>query len=125
MKLAENIMAEGETPLFSDQPADLPYVTVAEVGDIEEGQGKAFPVGKRMVAVFLREGEYFAVDDFCPHQGASLAEGYLTDCGVACPWHHWQFSLADGTWVDNPKISIDKFDVRVMNRKIQVQVPAE
>lgn len=115
---------ESELPLFPDEPAEPPYVTVAKVGEIAEGQGKAFPVGTRMVAVFLHEGEYFAIDDFCPHQGASLAEGYIVDgCAVACPWHHWRFSVDDGTWLDNPKIAVDKFAVRLKGQEIQVRVP--
>ncbi|MEZ6137318.1 MAG: Rieske (2Fe-2S) protein [Pirellulaceae bacterium] len=109
-------------PLFPDQPQPAPYITVARVGEIEEGQGRAFPIGKRMVAVFLNQGQYFAIDDFCPHQGASLAEGYIEGCAVACPWHHWRFSIEDGSWLDNPKIKIDKFNVRVVGQEIQVQV---
>lgn len=108
-------------PLFPDEPDQPPYVTVAKVGEIPEGQGRAFPVGKRMVAVFLSEGSYFAIDDFCPHQGASLAEGYIDDCAVGCPWHHWRFSLKDGSWLDNPKIAVDKFNVRLVGQDIQVQ----
>ena len=118
-------MSEKELPLFPDEKGEEPYVTVAQVGDIQEGHGKAFPVGKRMVAVFLHETKYFAIDDFCPHQGASLAEGYVENCVVACPWHHWRFSLDDGSWVDNPRLSVDRFQVRVVGQDIQVQLPAE
>ncbi len=114
-----------DLPLFPDEPPGPTYVTVAKVGDIAEGNGKAFPVGKRMVAVYLHQGSYFAIDDFCPHQGASLAEGYLDGCTVACPWHHWRFSLEDGSWLDNPRIKIDKFHVRVHGDSIQVQLPEE
>ncbi|QDV27905.1 Rieske (2Fe-2S) protein [Aureliella helgolandensis] len=115
---------EAPLPLFPDEESDPPYVTVAKVGDILEGRGRAFSVGNRMVAVFKNQEEYFAIDDFCPHQGASLAEGYVDDgCAVVCPWHHWCFSIADGTWLENPKIGVDKFKVRVVGQEIQVQVP--
>jgi nitrite reductase (NADH) small subunit len=110
-------------PLFPDEPLEPPYVTVAQVGEIAEGHGRAFTIGKRVVAVFFNEGKYFAIDDFCPHQGASLAEGYIEGCTVACPWHHWRFSIEDGSWLDNPKIGVDKFNVRVVGQNIQVQVP--
>ena len=111
--------------LFPYPPEDSPYVTVARIGDIPEGQGRAYPVGQRMVAVFLNQGQYFAIDDICPHQGASLAEGYVADCTVACPWHHWRFSLKDGTWLDNPKLAVDRFPVRISGQNIQVQLPIE
>lgn len=114
-----------DLPLFPNEPSEPEYVTVAQVGDVAEGQGRAFPVGKRMVAVFLSEGKYYAIDDFCPHQGASLAEGYIDGCAVACPWHHWRFSIEDGTWLDNPKIGVDKFNVRLAGSSIQVQLPDE
>ncbi len=117
-------MPDSSMPLFPNESEEAPFVTVAKVGDIPEGEGRAFPVGKRMVAVFLSEGNYYAVDDFCPHQGASLAGGYIENCAVACPWHHWRFSVEDGSWLDNPKISIDTFRVRVHQGNIQVQEPA-
>ncbi len=113
---------ESPLPLFPNEPLEPPFVTVAKVGDIAEGEGRAFPVGERVVAVFLQAGKYYAIDDFCPHQGASLAEGYLEGCVVACSWHHWRFSLEDGTWLDNRKMKIDCFKVRVVGEAIQVQV---
>ncbi|MCA9133892.1 MAG: Rieske (2Fe-2S) protein [Planctomycetales bacterium] len=111
-------------PLFPDEPPPPAWVTVAQVGEILEGRGRAFPVGNCMVAVFLHQGKYYAIDDFCPHQGASLAAGYLDGCAVACAWHHWRFSLEDGSWLDNPKIAVDKYNVRVNGQDIQVQLPA-
>lgn len=103
---------------------ELSYVTVARVGSIPEGTGRAFAVGHRIIAVFCQDGRYFAIDDVCPHMGASLAEGYLEDGVVACPWHAWRFRVCDGTWCDNPKIKIDAFPVRVVGDEIQVGIPA-
>lgn len=109
-------------PLFPDEPVEAPFVTVAQVGEIPEGEGRAFAVNNCMVAVFLHDGKYYAIDDFCPHQGASLAGGYIDGCAVACPWHHWRFSLEDGAWLDNPKVGVTKYRVRVTGQNIQVQV---
>jgi len=98
------------------------FTTVARVGDIPEGQAVAFVVGGRMVAVFHHEGRYHAIDDTCPHMGASLAAGYVADGVVTCPWHAWRFKISDGTWCDNPKIAVDAFDVRIEGDEIQVRV---
>jgi nitrite reductase/ring-hydroxylating ferredoxin subunit len=98
------------------------FVTVAKVGAIPDGQGGTFPVGERLVAVFNRGGTYHAIDDICPHMGASLGAGYMDEEGVVtCPWHAWHFSVCDGTWCDNPRIKIDAFDVRVVGNEIQVR----
>jgi nitrite reductase (NADH) small subunit/3-phenylpropionate/trans-cinnamate dioxygenase ferredoxin subunit len=99
------------------------FITVAKVGSIPDGQGEAFAVNGRMVAVFNDGGSYCAIDDFCPHMGASLAGGRLDRGIVSCPWHAWRFKVCDGTWCDNPRIKIDAFEVRVQGEDIQVRVP--
>ena len=101
------------------------FVTVAKVGAIQEGRGESFAVGDRLVAVFLTDGKYFAIDDLCPHMGASLGAGEVHGGAVACPWHAWRFRVSDGTWCDNPRIKIDSFVVRVVGDDIQVRVPQE
>ncbi|MHB0955661.1 MAG: Rieske (2Fe-2S) protein [Pirellulaceae bacterium] len=100
------------------------YTTVAKVGEIPEGRGARFEVAGRVIAVFNEGGEYFAIDDFCPHMGASLAEGEVERGVVTCPWHAWRFSIIDGTWCDNRRIRTDSFDVRVEGTDIQVRVPS-
>ena len=97
------------------------FTTVAKVGEIPVGEGKAFAVNGRMVALFNDAGKYYAIDDFCPHMGASLAGGHMANGIVACPWHAWRFCIQDGTWCDNPKIKIDAFEVRLEGEEIQVK----
>ena len=101
------------------------YKTVADVGDIPEGEGRSYAVNGRMVAVFLSGGEYFAISDTCPHMGASLGAGALEEGAVSCPWHAWRFSIKDGSWLDAPnsKLRADCFSVRVTEDEIQVLVP--
>lgn len=99
------------------------YTPVAKVADIPEGQGVAYAVNGRMVAVFKEKDKIFAIDDFCPHMGASLAGGFVENGVVACPWHAWRFCIYDGKWCDNPRIKIDAFDVKVDGDQILVHVP--
>ena len=100
----------------------MPFVTVAKVGSIPAGEGATFTVGDRLVAVFYSDGQYYAIDDMCPHMGASLSAGHLENGIVTCPWHAWRFKVCDGTWCDNPRIKTDAFEVRVVGEDIQVQV---
>jgi nitrite reductase (NADH) small subunit len=105
------------------EPPNSDFITVAKVGAISEGEGQSFQVGDRLVAVFLQDGQYFAIDDLCPHMGASLGAGYLDNEGVVtCPWHAWRFCIRNGKWADNPRLSVDTFDVRVEGDKIQVRL---
>jgi nitrite reductase (NADH) small subunit/3-phenylpropionate/trans-cinnamate dioxygenase ferredoxin subunit len=100
------------------------FHTVAKVGDIPEGEGRAFVVEGRMVAVFHVDGGYFAINDSCPHMGASLATGYVEGRDVTCPWHAWRFSIENGCWLDNPsgKLTAYSHDVRVEGDAIQVRL---
>ena len=101
------------------------FVTVAKVGEIPPNEGRAYEVGGRMIAVFLHNDQYTAIDDTCPHAGASLAQGSLEGEGVICPWHAWKFCVKEGTWLDNPQSRIRQkcFNVRVQGDEIQVEKP--
>lgn len=108
---------------MADEVPDVPFQTVAKVGDIPNGQGMSYTVNGRMVAVFNDHGKYHAIDDFCPHMGASLAGGHFEKGIVSCPWHAWRFCVEDGRWCDNPKLKVDAFALRISGEEIQVQVP--
>ena len=100
----------------------MQFFTVAKTGDVPQGEGRAFEVGDRTIAVFNCDGVYSAIDDQCPHMGASLAAGYLENCTVTCAWHAWRFDVRDGTWCDNPRVSIDSYPTRVVGDEIQVGI---
>jgi len=98
------------------------FKSVAKVGAVPDGEGRAFTVDGRVVGIFLIDGEYFAINDLCPHMGASLASGRIDGHAVWCPWHAWRFSVKDGTWLDNPQVKTDSWPVRVAGDAIQVKV---
>lgn len=101
------------------------FHTVARVGEIPAGEARAFQVAGRMVAVFFSDGVYHAINDSCPHMGASLATGWLENNEVTCPWHAWRFCIEKGTWLDNPqaKLKTDSYATRVVDEEIQVELP--
>ncbi len=96
--------------------------TVCRVNELPEGEGKTVVVGKKLVAVFHHQGRYFALDDVCPHMGASLSSGYVENGIVTCPWHAWRFRLNDGAWADNPRLKIGCYAVHVEGDLVQVEV---
>src|SRR5271165_6051534 len=94
-----------------------------KVAELVEGEGKTGSVGGRGVAVFRTEAGFQAIDDFCPHMGASLSGGWVENGVVTCPWHAWRFRLSDGAWADNPRIKIGCYAVRVVDDDVEVEVP--
>ncbi len=106
------------------------FQTVCKVQDVPEGEGKVVPVGRKILAIFRSGERFYAVDDVCPHMGASLGGGYVENETVTCPWHAWRFRLTDGAWADNPrgKIKIGCYAVRIQGDEVQVRLepgPAE
>jgi len=97
------------------------FHTVFRVGEVAEGECRTVEVAGKLVAVFRQQGQYYAIDDVCPHMGASLGGGYVEKGIVTCPWHAWRFRLADGAWADNPRIKIGCYPVRVEGDEVQVQ----
>ena len=89
------------------------FEKIGKVSDIGPGEGQSYTIGEKIIGVFNVDGEFFAINDLCPHAGASLSAGHLDGCTVACPWHAWRFDVVDGTWVDNPRLKVETFDVKI------------
>jgi nitrite reductase (NADH) small subunit len=71
--------------------------TVGRVEDVPPGEGRAFVAGGVQVAVFrLRDGSLHATQAACPHAGGPLADGFIGNGKVVCPFHAYRFDLATG-----------------------------
>ena len=97
-------------------------VRVAAVGEIPPGGSRVVDVNGSLVAVFHVDGQYYAIDDRCPHAGASLADGCVEDGVVTCAWHAWRFRLSDGAWADNPRVKTKTYPVVVEQGEVFVAV---
>jgi nitrite reductase/ring-hydroxylating ferredoxin subunit len=93
---------------------------VASTADISPGEARAFIVGDHEVAVFNVDGHFHAIENFCPHQGGPLAEGFIEGSVVTCPWHAWCFDVTDGRMTMGGYTSVDAFDVQVDGSTINV-----
>jgi nitrite reductase (NADH) small subunit len=70
---------------------------LGSVDQIPLGEGRAFSVGGRRIAVFrTRDGRIFATQAECPHRGGPLADGLVGSATVVCPLHEWRFDLVTG-----------------------------
>nr|WP_296771600.1 bifunctional 3-phenylpropionate/cinnamic acid dioxygenase ferredoxin subunit [Rhodococcus sp. (in: high G+C Gram-positive bacteria)] len=96
----------------------------ARVEELPDGEAlRITPPGAAPIAIFNVDGEYFAIDDTCTHQDASLSEGWVEDCAVECPLHTACFDLRTGAALGAPaKIPVRTHAVLVEDGVIRVAV---
>lgn len=98
------------------------WVEVAEANELSEESALEVVVGGRIIAIFRHNGELFALDGMCAHQGGPIAKGMVSDGCVTCPWHGWQYELATGIQTVNRQPLQERFEVRVRGEKLEVKI---
>jgi 3-phenylpropionate/trans-cinnamate dioxygenase ferredoxin subunit len=64
---------------------------------LKPGQATTISIGKKKVCLAHTPDGFYAVNDRCPHNGASLGNGYCTAEGsIVCPVHRYHFDLKTG-----------------------------
>lgn len=106
--------------------ADQEFVTVARVGDIKPGFVKVVDAGTRRVALCNVDGEYYAIDDLCTHDGGPLGSGELSDNEIECPRHGARFDVRTGAVLCFPAVvPVPTYPVKVEDGEIKVGLPAQ
>lgn len=96
------------------------FIRVASRDAVPSGTAHAFPVGRYDIALFNIGGEFYALENACPHQGGPIADGWIEGRTVTCPWHAWCFDLRTGKMTLGDFAEIPRFEVRVEGDGIYV-----
>jgi nitrite reductase/ring-hydroxylating ferredoxin subunit len=95
---------------------------VGGIDDLRPGNCIRFelPDGDEL-AVFNVNGEYYATENSCPHQGAPLSEGELCGHIIECGLHGWQFDVRSGECLTvNERIK--SYRVRIEEGLVKVEI---
>lgn len=79
----------------------LPCLPSSEFPDPDGPAKRMMLLGESFVMFRDTSGRMAAVDEACPHRGASLYFGRVEDCGIRCQYHGWKFD-ADGVLLEVP-----------------------
>ncbi|MCS7282762.1 MAG: Rieske (2Fe-2S) protein [Anaerolineae bacterium] len=117
------------------------WIDVLDEGRLPEGGREVVEVKGVPVLLIRHGGEIFAVGARCPHMGAPLKRGQVTEEGyLVCPLHRSAFSLRTGDvaqWVPWPpgvgkvlgalrrERALPVYPVRVENGRILIQMDAD
>jgi NAD(P)H-dependent nitrite reductase small subunit len=101
----------------------MPYIdTSLKLDDLPIGQSRCFEFEGFQVGLFRSLDGLFAIDNICPHRGAPLHQGQVSDGQVTCPWHQWQFQLHDGVCRNIPNIHVPTYAVEVREGAIWIDL---
>ena len=90
--------------------------------DLEIGKSAIIEVGDKEIALFNYKGNFYAIDNTCPHRGAPLGEGRIEEGILICPGHEWRFELKSGWCPQNPELSTEIYPIKVHDEKIYVRL---
>jgi nitrite reductase (NADH) small subunit len=98
-------------------------VTVGRVEDVPEGRGATVELKNgRELALYHVGGQFYAIENFCPHKGAPLADGTLLGHSVACDWHDWRFDLRTGQCLNRPGNAVESYKVIIEDGWIKIEI---
>ena len=96
------------------------WVVVEEEQNLRPGQSTIVTIDDTRIGLFNVEGAVYAIDNRCPHRGASLGAGEFEGAIVSCPLHHWKFNLITGVAVEQSGFPLKKFDAKIEDSSVLI-----
>jgi 3-phenylpropionate/trans-cinnamate dioxygenase ferredoxin subunit len=101
------------------------FIKVATLDEVPVGQSKLVEVDYVRVALFNLDGEIYAIEDVCTHDGGPLVEGTIMNgCEVMCPRHGARFDIRTGKALSFPAFEpTNSYTVRVEGNNVFIESP--
>ncbi len=101
------------------------WLEAIRVDELKPGQKRKLLLNGCPILVVNLEGQFYALDATCLHQGAPLCEGMLSGEFIVCPSHHWMTNVKTGK-VAYPPIDgqVATYPVRLTENYVEVGFPA-
>lgn len=96
---------------------------IARRDELVAGRMKRIEVKGRRILLANVDGNYYAADDTCTHEDASLSKGSLKGTIVRCPLHGSRFDLHTGAVLDDPaEQNLHTYPVRLDGDDILIEL---
>ena len=90
---------------------------------LARGERTIVRVEGRRIALFNVEDALYAIDDSCPHAGASLAGGKVDGCIVQCPAHGLRFNLKTGAMQPGTGLAVRCYPISMHEGQLLISLP--
>ncbi len=100
---------------------EIEYFAVATRADIEPGEVFVSEVEGTRVAICNVDGEFYAIEDVCSHDGSSFDQTDLEGNEIFCPRHGAVFDVTNGAVLGAPANEpVQTYPVRLNGDTIEV-----
>ena len=110
----------------------MPEVFVCKLAQIPDGERRIVSHGGREIGVFHWQGQFYAYENVCVHQGGPACEGLImhkvedvlgpdrtwvgqrfsdSEIHFVCPWHGYEYDLKTGECAADRKLRLKSFPV--------------
>ena len=97
---------------------------VASLSEVPPGELRVVECGGRSLALSNVEGQLFAIENLCTHDGGDLGEGTLRGDRVICPRHGAAFDARSGRALTLPAVrGVEAFAVHVDGDDVYIECP--
>lgn len=100
----------------------MDWINAFPISELDAGEWRVLELGDDNVAVFNINGEYFAIEDTCTHDGGCLTGGQIEANIIECPRHGAKFDIKTGEALSPPAYEdLQTFAVRLDNGMVQIE----
>lgn len=98
------------------------FVKVCALNDIPLNEPLIVEIDGEPVALCRIGEQVYALEDVCPHQGASFEGGEIEDEVLTCPLHGWRANICTGQSLEAPSLKIKIYDSKVEDGIVYVKL---
>ncbi len=98
------------------------WINVVAVNDLAPGEHMSVEIEDAAIVLFNLDGEFYAIEDICTHDGSEISSGCIVDGSIECPRHGAMFDIKTGEVTAPPAYEpVDTFPVQVVDDVVQVR----
>ncbi len=116
---------------------------VGKESEFEELDRKIIAEGELEIGIFRVQGEFYAYENFCSHQGGPICQGKILGkveeildenkmsrgltfsedaIHIICPWHGYEYNLKTGRHPGDKNVRLKPYEIKITDGEIYVVV---